>query len=105
MTSNLPVVGLSGQFAGLVRASREVGGAGKLGGAGALDFASVLAEVRAARAEPPAIHAQRANGPTPAATAEVLARALIVDAPMQRLAAPLVYRAIDAYRELMNVSA
>lgn len=120
MTSNLPVAGygvgiesavdsMSGHFVAAVRESREEV---EVGGGGALDFASVLAEVMAAQtaAAPAALVAGASREEAPrladAGTgAARLARALAADAPMQWLAAPLVHRAIDAYRELMNVSA
>ena len=116
MTSNLPVAGQGvAQLAGVVRESREVGEARRTGGPGALDFASVLAEVMAARGPVENGSAAVRAAATPAAAASAsagtglaearFARALAADAPMQWLAAPLVHRAIDAYRELMNVSA
>ena len=115
MTSNLPAAGQGvAQLAGVVRESREVGEArptGGTGGTGALDFASVLAEVMAARGGPvesgsAAVTAAAAPPSAGAGLAEArFTRALVADAPMLWLAAPLVHRAIDAYRELMNVSA
>jgi hypothetical protein len=123
MTSNLPVVGVelaqSGHLAsaalerGLTVPQRVSGGASAYaaGPSSALagvdsEFARVLLEVMTADA-----HARMPSTPRPAVSAAAgaagesasLARALL-DARLEWVAAPLIHRAIDAYRELMNVA-
>jgi hypothetical protein len=101
-----------GPVAGVVRGPREVGEADRSRSAGALDldrvidFARVLAEVVAARGTARSSPWPQPAGPASAGSAEArLTRALAADTPMQWLAAPLVQRAIDAYRELTNAAA
>lgn len=116
MTSNLPVAGTAMKTESS-QATRELFGVG-MGEvvpteASDRDFASVLAEVvggirsrAAATSTPPAASAKLAELVSPSfAPRELLERALIAEDAARWLAAPMVYRAIDAYRELMNVSA
>ena len=128
MTSNLLVAGTATKTESS-QATREFFGVG-MGGAvsteaSGRDFASVLAEVvggvRAATASastPPAASASPGELVSPSfatrlgpdvepsfAPRDRLERALIAEDAARWLAAPMVYRAIDAYRELMNVSA
>jgi hypothetical protein len=126
MTSNLPVVGveqaLSGHLAsaaierGLAR-PHGVGGGISLDATGTpasalagvdSEFARVLLEVMTADARPRGVGAFR-DEPPPLLAASAgdpaqLLRALAADARLEWVAAPLVHRAIDAYRELMNVA-
>lgn len=116
MTSNLLVAGTATKTESS-QATREFFGVG-MGGAvsteaSGRDFASVLAEVvggvrsgAAATSAPPAASAKPGELVSPSfAPRERLERALIAEDAARWLAAPMVYRAIDAYRELMNVSA
>lgn len=131
MTSNLPVAGVdqgvSGQLAGTTRTSMY--GAVPFGESTGAEFARVLAAAQAERAtagssgapallgELDSVAASRlldsvaGRGEVGAgaeagelALGERLMRALLQDEPRAHLAAPLVHRAVDAYRELMNVS-
>lgn len=111
MTSNLLVAGveqgMSGQLVGATRTSLY--GASSLGESTGSDFARVLAEVRAMRrgqaldevAEPASITARVGAEESPS---ERLLRALAQDEPRAYPTAPLIHRAVDAYRELMNVA-
>lgn len=128
MTSNLPVAGTAMKPESS-QATREFFGVG-MGGvvsteASGRDFASVLAEVvggvrsAAAATSTPAVASAKPGelvspsfaprlepGVEPSwAPRQQLERALIAEDTARWLAAPMVYRAIDAYRELMNVSA
>lgn len=128
MTSNLPVAGTAMKTESS-QATREFFGVG-MGGAvsteaSGRDFASVLAEVvggvrsgAAATSTPPTASASSAELVSPSFAARLepgvepsftprdrLERALIAEDAARWLAAPMVYRAVDAYRELMNVSA
>ncbi len=107
MTSNLLVAGvesgLSGQLVGATHPSLY--GATSFGESTGSDFARVLAEVRAVRRD----QALAASGELPSSAApetasERFLRALSQDEPRAYLMAPLVHRAVDAYRELMNVA-
>jgi hypothetical protein len=108
MTSNLLVAGveqgLSGQLVGATRTSLY--GASSFGESTGSDFARVLAEVRAVRRE----QARGAAGELPSSAAATepasdrFLRALSQDEPRAYLMAPLIHRAVDAYRELMNVA-
>lgn len=119
MTSILPVAG-TGEFTESALLARESLGVG-LGAAEAEaiggrdfgpDFASVLAQAVGALAS---TSTKAGELMSPSLRAAVDPGALGLRAPMERaaleeeagrwLAAPLVHRAIDAYRELMNVSA
>ena len=124
MTSNLSVVGveqaLSGHLAdtaverGLARA-HGLGGGTSLYAAGASsalagvdsEFARVLLEVMTADLHTRRVSGARREEPPIAASGEdpaQLLRAVTADPRLTWVAAPLVHRAIDAYRELMNVA-
>ena len=122
MTSNLPVAGVAQALSGYVaRAAVEQGlieqGLARPGAAGIdSEFARVLVEVRGeGRAVDGGAYAGGTGvSGTGRSRAEIgagadepaarLARALAAEAPLPWLAAPLVHRAVDAYRELMNVA-
>lgn len=120
MTSHLPVAGVdqgvSGQLVGTARTSMY--GAVPFGESTGAEFARVLAAAQAERVtagssvSPRLLDeggASRGVGDAGANFSEValgerLMRALLQDEPRAHLAAPLIHRAVDAYRELMNVS-
>lgn len=122
MTSNLPVVGvelaLSGHLASAA-VERELTQPLRVGGGAAVyaagpssalagvdsEFARVLLEVMTADAHTrvPTTPREALGRPSGAADPGLLLRTL-ADARLEWVAAPLVHRAIDAYRELMNVA-
>jgi hypothetical protein len=134
MTSNLPVAGveqaLSGQFAEAARATRlsdmreSSGEPWSSASRTTFEFARVLEEVMGAMQGNGAIgtragaevRAERAAARRSSGTVlgdelaaalppgAQLARALEADAPRAWMAAPMVHRAVEAYRELMNLS-
>jgi hypothetical protein len=112
MTSNPLSVGLVPALSGQL-ASRPAGAAADAPGAALAGIDSEFARVLFELMTPPAGHAAGASASGAATHASRASEAAGASSPLQRalaearlewVAAPLVHRAIDAYRELMNVT-